>query len=275
MLVCILHMNFLLSHGDNIVSIFFFFFLQFQSESSQLNDLQVSEQLEFVAGQFVSGYVYKVDKEWVWLAVSRNVTARIFILDTACEARELEEFESGFPIGKAVSGYVLTYNKEKKTLRLVQRPLVDIHKNIANGGGSESDKLDGSIPGDDATLFIHEGDILGGRISRILPGVGGLRVQIGPYVFGRVQFTEISDSWVSNPLDGFREGQFVKCKVLEISNSSKGTLQIELSLRTSLDGMSSDHVSEASINVSQRFERIEDLSPDMAVQVLFGLITMI
>uniref|UniRef100_A0A1J3HSM0 rRNA biogenesis protein RRP5 n=1 Tax=Noccaea caerulescens TaxID=107243 RepID=A0A1J3HSM0_NOCCA len=235
-------------------------------ESSQLNDLQVSEQLEFVVGQRVSGYVYKVDKEWVWLAVSRNVTARIFILDTACEARELEEFESGFPIGKAVSGYVLTYNKEKKTLRLVQRPLVDIHKSIANGRGSESDKLDGSIPGDDATLFIHEGDILGGRISRILPGVGGLRVQIGPYVFGRVHFTEISDSWVSNPLDGFREGQFVKCKVLEISNSSKGTLQIELSLRTSLDGMSSDHLSEASINVFQRFERIEDLSPDMAVQ---------
>ncbi|CAH2053972.1 unnamed protein product [Thlaspi arvense] len=239
-------------------------------DSSQLNDIQVSEQLEFVAGERVSGYVYKVDKEWVWLAISRNVTARIFILDTACEARELGEFERRFPIGKAVSGYVLTYNKEKKTLRLVQRPLLDIPKSIANGGGSQTDKLDSGIPGDDATLFIHEGDILGGRISRILPGVGGLRVQIGPYVFGRVHFTEINDSWVSNPLDGFQEGQFVKCKVLEISNSSgKGILQIELSLRTSLDGMSSDHLSEASstnVNVCKRFERIEDLSPDMGIQ---------
>ncbi|CDY69691.1 BnaCnng64810D, partial [Brassica napus] len=126
------------------------------------------------------------------------------------------------------------------------------------------DKLDSSIPSDDATLFIHEGDILGGRISKILPGVGGLRVQIGPYVFGRVHFTEINDSWVSNPLDGLHEGQFVKCMVLEISNSSKGTLQIELSLRTSLDGMSSDHLSEA--NVFKRFERIEDLSPDMGIE---------
>ncbi|KAG2317978.1 hypothetical protein Bca4012_069048 [Brassica carinata] len=222
---------------------------------------EAKEQLEFVSGERVCGYVYKVDKEWVWLAISRNVTARIYILDTACEARELEEFEGRFPIGKAVSGYVLTYNKEKKSLRLVQRPLLN--------GAPKTDNLDSSIPGGDTTLFIHEGDILGGRISKILPGVGGLRVQIGPYVFGRVHFTESNDSWVSNPLDGFREGQFVKCKVLEISNSSKGTLQIELSLRTSLDGMSSDHLSEASSNnvsVCKRFERIEDLSPDMGIE---------
>ncbi|AAG51058.1 rRNA biogenesis protein, putative, 3' partial; 75505-85642, partial [Arabidopsis thaliana] len=239
-------------------------------DSSEFNDTQESEQLEFAAGQCVIGYVYKVDKEWVWLAVSRNVTARIFILDTSCKAHELEEFERRFPIGKAVSGYVLTYNKEKKTLRLVQRPLLFIHKSIANGGGSKTDKPDSSIPGDDDTLFIHEGDILGGRISKILPGVGGLRVQLGPYVFGRVHFTEINDSWVPDPLDGFREGQFVKCKVLEISSSSKGTWQIELSLRTSLDGMSSaDHLSEDlknNDNVCKRFERIEDLSPDMGVQ---------
>ncbi|XP_024014881.1 rRNA biogenesis protein RRP5 isoform X2 [Eutrema salsugineum] len=238
-------------------------------DSSELNDIQVREQLEFVAGERVSGYVYKVDKEWVWLAISRNVTARIFILDTACEARELEEFERRFPIGKVVSGYVLTYNKEKKTLRLVQRPLLDTHKSIANGGGSKTDELDSTIPGDDATLFIHEGDILGGRISRILPCVGGLRVQIGPYVFGRVHFTELNDSWVCNPLDGLHEGQFVKCKVLEISNSSKGTLQIELSLRASLDGMGSNHLAEASsnnVNVCKRIERIEDLSPDMGIQ---------
>ncbi|KAL1204733.1 rRNA biogenesis protein RRP5 [Cardamine amara subsp. amara] len=238
-------------------------------DSSELSDIKEGEQLEFVAGQCVSGYVYKVDKEWVWLAISRNVTARIFILDTACEAHELEEFERRFLIGQAVSGYVLTYNKEKKTLRLVQHPLLDIHKSIANGGGSKMDKLDSSISGDDATLFIHEGDILGGKISKILPGVGGLRVQIGPYVFGRVHFTEINDSWVSNPLDGFREGQFVKSKVLEISSCSKGTLQIELSLRTSLDGMTSGHPSEAfndKANFCKRFEKIEDLSPDMGVQ---------
>ncbi|KAH0904849.1 hypothetical protein HID58_044352 [Brassica napus] len=205
---------------------------------------EVREQLEFVSGERVCGYVYKVDKEWVgW-----QYLAMLF----------------------------LTYNKEKKTVRLVQRPLLNIQKSIGNDGGPKKDKLDSSIPGDDATLFIHEGDILGGRISKILPGVGGPRVQIGPYVFGRVHFTEINDSWVSNPLDGLHEGQLSNA-----SNSSKGTLQIELSLRTSLDGMSSDHLSEASSNnldssinlvmicrvsVCKRFERIEDLTPDMGIE---------
>ncbi|CAN6919345.1 unnamed protein product [Brassica oleracea] len=41
---------------------------------------EVREQLEFVSGELVCGYVYKVDKEWVWLAISRNVTARMYIL---------------------------------------------------------------------------------------------------------------------------------------------------------------------------------------------------
>ncbi|KAF2587119.1 hypothetical protein F2Q70_00036921 [Brassica cretica] len=40
---------------------------------------EVREQLEFVSGELVCGYVYKVDKEWVWLAISRNATARISI----------------------------------------------------------------------------------------------------------------------------------------------------------------------------------------------------
>ena len=40
------------------------------------------------------------------------------------------------------------------------------------------------------SFMIHEGHILGGRICKILPGVGGFLVQIGPYLFERVNFTE-------------------------------------------------------------------------------------
>ena len=52
--------------------------LQYQLEFGELTE--VREQLEFVSGELVCGYVYKVDKEWVWLAISRNVTARMYIL---------------------------------------------------------------------------------------------------------------------------------------------------------------------------------------------------
>ncbi|XP_010557958.1 PREDICTED: rRNA biogenesis protein RRP5 isoform X2 [Tarenaya hassleriana] len=238
-------------------------------DSGDLNDMQINEQLDFSAGQSVSGYVYKVDVEWVWLAVSRNVKARLYILDTTCEPHELKEFQRRFHPGKAVSGYVLSYNKEKKSLRLVQRPVLDASQCTVENGSGKLDALGSNIHGEDASLYIYEGDILGGRISKILPGVGGLVVQIGPHTYGKVHFTELKDSWVSDPLDDYCEGQFVKCKVIEISHSVKGTLHIDLSLRTSLDGMGSGQDSEALNNIDsacRRIERIDDLSPDMVVQ---------
>lgn len=90
------------------------------------------------------------------------------------------------------------------------------------GSHDEQQKIDDSSEQklkDDVTAHMHEGDILGGRISKILSGVGGLVVQLGPSVYGRVHYTEITDSWVSEPLSGHHEGQFVKCKVIEISHS--------------------------------------------------------
>ncbi|XP_044501490.1 rRNA biogenesis protein RRP5 [Mangifera indica] len=224
-----------------------------ESESKLLN-----EKFDFSTGQCVTGYVYKVDSEWAWLAVSREVKAQLFILDSACEPSELQEFQKFFHVGMAVTGHVLSINKEKKLLRLVRLP----------SGHQGSNKKDDIKISDDYTApHIHEGDIVGGRISKILPGVGGLVVQIGPHMFGRVHLTELRDSWISDPLSGYHEGQFVKCKVLEISHSIKGTIHVDLSLRLSLDGMhsrSSSDIDEDS--PGNHFEKIEDLSPNMAVQ---------
>ncbi|CAI8619022.1 unnamed protein product [Vicia faba] len=48
--------------------------------SSDIGD-NISEKLDFKIGQCVAGYIYKVESEWVWLAVSRNVKAQLHILD--------------------------------------------------------------------------------------------------------------------------------------------------------------------------------------------------
>ncbi|KAE9465295.1 hypothetical protein C3L33_02796, partial [Rhododendron williamsianum] len=132
--------------------------------------------------------------------------AQLYLLDSACEPTEIQEFQKRYNVGKAICGYVLNANKEKKMLRLVLHPFCDV---------------------------------VGGRISKVFPGVGGMLIQIDPRLYGKVHFTELTDSWDSNPLSGYHEGQFVKCKVLEISHSGKGTLHVELSLRSSLDGMHS------------------------------------
>jgi rRNA biogenesis protein RRP5 len=199
--------------------------INMNSGSSDLGD-NASEKLNFKIGQCVAGYVYKVESEWVWLTVSRNVKAQLHILDSSTEPNELEDFQNRFQVGKPVSGYVASINLEKKLLRLVLRAFsTPLFKAIEDPQINDVNK--------DLTAYIHEGDILGGRISKILPGVGGLLVQIGPHIYGKVHFTEIADKWVPDPLSGYHEGQFLKCVVLEVSNTSRGTVHVDLSLRSS------------------------------------------
>ncbi|CAD6220662.1 unnamed protein product [Miscanthus lutarioriparius] len=91
---------------------------------------------------------------------------------------------------------------------------------------------------------------------------------IGPHLHGRVHYTEIVDSWVAEPLSGFHEGQFVKCKVLSVSRSSEGSLRVDLSLRSSnliRDSNNSGLVDDLAICTS-RIEKIKDLLPGTEIK---------
>lgn len=221
----------------------------FNTDSCNLGDKLMSEKFKFSSGQCVTGYVYRADREWAWLTISRQVKARLFVLDSGCEPGELQEFQNRFYVGKAVIGYVLSYNKEKASLRLVLRPPCALSDTCADDEALNRDDMQNNVPHDNITAHIHEGDIVGGRIIKILPGVGGLFVQVSPHLHGRVHFTELQDSWVPEPLSGYHEGQFVKSKVLEISHSAKGAIQIDLSLRLTLDSMHKKNSAESSNNM--------------------------
>lgn len=119
-------------------------------------------------------------------------------------------------------------NKEKKLLR------VALH--APPGGSGELKRTDSDHH---SICHLVEGSVVGGRISKILPGVGGLLVQIDQHRYGKVHFTELTDTWVSNPFSGYQEGQFVKCRVLEINRAFNGTVHVDLSLR-STQGASCD-----------------------------------
>ncbi|KAL2998416.1 hypothetical protein AAZX31_09G097500 [Glycine max] len=222
--------------------------------SSDIDD--VSENLEFKIGQCVAGYVYKVESEWVWLTISRNVRAQLYILDSATEPSELEDFQNRYHVGQPVSGHILSVNMEKKLLRLVVRPFSTL------SCGTSEEPLT-NVVDKDLTAYVHEGDILGGRVSKILPGVGGLLVQVGPRTYGKVHFTELADTWVPDPLSGYHEEQFVKCIVLEVSHTVKGTIHVDLSLGSSNVKLSQDSAVNAN---SKCVEKIEDLHPDMIVK---------
>ncbi|XP_027363474.1 rRNA biogenesis protein RRP5 [Abrus precatorius] len=223
----------------------------------------VSENLDFKIGQYVAGYVYKVESEWVWLTISQNVRAQLYILDSSVEPHELENFQNRYHVGQPVSGHVLSINQEKQLLRLVLHPFSALPCRT-----SEEPQINSVEK--DLTAYVHEGDILGGRVSKVLPGVGGLLVQIGPHAYGRVHFTELSDTWVPDPLSGYHEGQFVKCVVLEVSHTVKGTIHVDLSLRSSnimLSQNSADHLDKFVSNAKGKcVEKIDDLHPDMIVK---------
>ncbi|KAK9062384.1 hypothetical protein SSX86_019570 [Deinandra increscens subsp. villosa] len=221
--------------------------------SSVLADQSVvnaPEDFNYSIGQNVTAFVYKVDKDWVWLSVSRDIRAQLYILDSSSDSSELQEFQKRFHIGKPLSCYILSTYKDKRLLRVLLHPV---------GGGLLANGASITDDSEAVTSHISKGAIVGGRISKILPGVSGLIVQIDPHLSGKVHFTELTDSWISNPLSGYHEGQFVRCKVLDIARSGMGTVHVDLSLRSSL-------VASKGKSKSNRYEKIEDLTPDMVIE---------
>ena len=197
--------------------------LLLEIEPGEFEESTALKELNHTMNAVVHAYVVKVDKEWVWLTVSRNVMAHLFILDSSSEPSELKEFQQRFSVGQAVKGRVIGVNREKRLLRIKALDNQCAQHNIDKIQQSESSLVEQT----------KQGDIIGGRVQKILPGVGGLVVQIGPHLHGRVHYTEIVDSWVAEPLSGFHEGQFVKCRVMSVSRSSEGSLRVDLSLRSS------------------------------------------
>ncbi|CAN6476370.1 unnamed protein product [Victoria cruziana] len=214
------------------------------------------EGFPFSIGQHVMGFVVKVGDEWARLAISRLVKGDLFVLDTSVDPSELQEFQRRCRPGQQLSCCILSINKDKRRLRLGLKDVVR-QLNHQNGG---LDMNQG--------WHIHEGNIIGGKITEILPGVGGLLVQISPHVLGKVHFTEVTDSWVSNPVDGYSKGQFVRCRVLEAGRSANGAFYVDLSLRESLISSQAVNLEGGTIDVSssKRFIKADDLYPDMEVK---------
>ncbi|XP_072958510.1 rRNA biogenesis protein RRP5 isoform X2 [Typha angustifolia] len=226
-----------------------------------------TEEFDFSVGAIAKGYVVKVDSDWVWLTVSRHFMAHLYILDSSSEPSELEGFQQRYAVGEAVKGCILNINKEKKLLRLKSCPSL-FCESMANQESFEKNSQAAKGSNITGTEHINQGDIVGGRIKRLLPGVGGILVQIGPHLYGRAHYTELLDTWVPEPLARYQEGQFVKCKILDITRSSEGTIHVDLSLRPSLQAIQPVVSTESgnSLEISKRFEKMDDLHPDMDVQ---------
>lgn len=205
---------------------------------------------EIVNGQIVKSYVQEVKNDWAWLLVAPHLRGRMFLLDSSSDPSELGNFSERFSIGTAVSCRVKAIDHEKQTLDFTlrdasqQQERPEFHVPPMEGEGSLVEKDQRQNAG------FQKGDILGGRVARVNPGVGGLSIQIAPAVFGRVHVTHLSDSWKDGPVARFKEGQFVRCVVLEVGESSNGKTRIDLTLRKSLGGLTAANFHDGDTDTS-------------------------
>ncbi|KAH7441212.1 hypothetical protein KP509_03G029000 [Ceratopteris richardii] len=219
-----------------------------QEESRNCSDTTLST---LSVGQIVIGYVKDVHDDWALLLISPTVIGRLFVLDSSTDPIQLARFQSRYQIGQPVRCRIskIDYGNGKVDLSL---------RNLDNSSKDEE------------ASEININDIIGGRVSKILPGVGGLSVQIGAHVFGRVHVTDLHDVWKDNPTRDFKVGQFVRCRVLDVSRNEDGIInQVDLSLRQSLIESQLDAAAPSSSNKrpdSMIVEKLEDLHVDMEVE---------
>ncbi|KAL2653093.1 hypothetical protein R1flu_021221 [Riccia fluitans] len=171
-------------------------------------------------GQMLTAYVQVIEDDKAWLLVGPHLRGRLHVLDSSDEPSELRRFRERLKVGHAVRCWVLGKDLLKGTLDLSLREV--------NTTAETADK--------EPQLIVEKGSVLGGKVTKVYPGVGGLIVQVSSNLYGKVHVTHLSDVWVDDPGKKFEVGQFVKCVVLDVNTTADGKTRIELSLRASLGG---------------------------------------
>lgn len=196
---------------------------------------------EFKLGQVITAFVQEVSADWAWLIVNRHFRGRLYVLDSSTSPAELETFKERFKVGQAIRCKILGVNLEHRTLDLTLR-------------GLESEEV----------VVTKVADVLGGRISQVFSGAGGLAVQIGARTYGRVHVTDMVDDWEDEPGKNFSVGQFVRCVVVGVSSSATGSNQVDLSLTAD-----PKVVAESSLALTKGLKTLEavaSLSSELKVQ---------
>eukprot|EP00727_Mastigamoeba_balamuthi_P004370 m51a1_g13931 putative RRP5 (2017) ;mRNA; f:845282-852295 len=197
-------------------------------------------------GDLVVSYVHQVTPDAVWVYVGPGVRARVFILDASDNADELVAITSGavparLSPGSAVLGVVRAVDAKRRTADLSLLP--------------------------DKPETPSTGDVIVGRISRIVPHIG-LNIQTGAHTYGQAFLTDLDDVVRANALEGFAPEQFVSCYVLSVLPGGR----CDLSLRPSLVGHKYIPVRPDAAPETPAQQDIRSATSITAGQVIYGYV---
>jgi rRNA biogenesis protein RRP5 len=126
-------------------------------------------------GDKVDGFVQQIGADWLWLALSPSLKARIFLLDSSDDVSDVLKFTGRFSVGQRMSKcLVVARDLSRRSLDLTLKK---------------------------KGMELKEGALVPGRIAKLLPEAG-LNVQLGSHTFGRVNLTDLRDHFVEDPLKG-------------------------------------------------------------------------
>eukprot|EP00897_Mesotaenium_endlicherianum_P004568 jgi/Mesen1/4139/ME000218S03256 len=175
-------------------------------------------------GGTVTAYAYETRGDWAWFLLSPTLKGRLFLLESSQDPAELARFGDRFKPGHAARCRVVGKDPERRTLDLSLRHVAAAGADMAAGAEVEEEDDDDVVAaGGSPARALNIGDVVAGRVSRALPGVRGLSVQVGFQQYARAPITELADEWLEEPLLAFKEGQLVKCAVLDVASSSSSS----------------------------------------------------
>lgn len=186
-------------------------------------------------GQYPA-YINQFTGEYVWLNISPTIRGRMHILGITDSAEKLRNIPSNYPVGSGLNVTVLGKTDDGKYLNFTAR------KNAIRS-------LD----------EVSVGAILPGRVVKTLDS--GLIVQVSEEVVGKVNLTDISDTYRAKPTEGYHEGAIVRVCILEVDKPNK---RLALSMRASRTLSSS---------AKQTDPEISSISDIKVGQVLKGYVT--
>ncbi|ORZ06034.1 hypothetical protein BCR42DRAFT_427544 [Absidia repens] len=192
----------------------------------KLDDKKEDATKHIKSGDVILGFVTDVKRDHLLVAINHHLKGMVRKQHTSTSVSVANHLSKHFVIGQAVKVSVTSVNNSKKTLDLV----------IVDGEAVPP------VVKDIKSLKV--GQVLNGLV-RSVDNKTGLLVQLTTGVAGRVHLTDLSDIFVENPTNNFKENTVVKCKVLGIDVSRK---RVDLTLRPSC-------ISNVPVNTEKKHQR--------------------
>ena len=187
------------------------------------------EEASVAEGASVVGYCHKLKGGHVWVVLSPTLRGRAELLDCSSDPLELEDAESTFAAGRPLKVRVVSSAVQRKQKG-------DEEEEEEDEGGASFRHIDLAVlPAASEKEVRAPGSLQVAQVTKVVPG-RGLHLVLRGGVKSRCGLTDIHDALVPDALGGFREGGFVRGRVLEKASSGGDDSVVELSLRPSAGG---------------------------------------